>query len=170
VPARALANEANTSLSAEAMSILVDYHQRFRPNDNDRFTADSKKLVNVLRAAEAAAGGRARAVLHDHLREALDQGSPELLWLRDRFGVVFSGVEYGRIGALRPDEWPTPSRVDDICHVDPTRRESLLLEVLHDLSASGAPTRARQRGEDGRERKRTPRTEERARRGLPPSP
>ena len=71
----------------------------------------------------------------EQVRDAIDLGSEDILWLRDAYGIVFADVDYGRVGAV---PWLTkvkPMHIEAICEVDPERREKVLMRTLHELAA-----------------------------------
>lgn len=121
---------ANTSMSAEGMSLLLDYRRRRFPNRRIR-TPDIAALIRTIRNTDPYIDGFLPPTLFSHICDYVDETSTDLLWLRDEFALEFAGVNYERIrnatGALQV------STVEDICPVDQERRERLMFSVLESL-------------------------------------
>jgi hypothetical protein len=114
--------KVNTSMSAEAMDIVQAFRRDHHRDEDDRFTPDTGMLRRRLAEREAELGGVRRPQLLPHVRGLVDQSSVDLIWLRDTFGIVFDGIDYGAIG---PASGFHPKSVGDVCVVDPERREAL---------------------------------------------
>lgn len=137
-------NDANATISAEGMSILAAYRRINHRRRRNRFTADTDRLLDAIRGADRQVGGDLRPRLLGHVRDEIDHGSSDILWLRDAHGVVFDGIDYGAVAA------PTlpfhelkrrPKRIEEICVIDPARREKLLMRAMHALAAD-SPAKA----------------------------
>jgi hypothetical protein len=136
--------DTNVSISAEGMALLFDYRRLVHSQSRNRFTPDSERLLRAIRAAERRVGGEAAPRLIEAIREAVDLASEDILWLRDRHGIVFDGVDYGRVGtALLTTR---PERIESICVVDPDRREALLMRTVQALANGEGEKPRRQRG------------------------
>lgn len=85
----------NESLSAEASDISRRYRAAFHPG-KDRFSPDSKALLAELADIDNRLGPK-RPRLRPGLGEALDYASTEPLALRERYGIEFAGLDYGRL-------------------------------------------------------------------------
>ena len=136
-------SEENRSVSAEAMEILQRYRRLWHPDADHRATADTREITAALRAVDAETGG-AKPRLRPEIARFIDQGSVDLLWLRDRFGITFDGVDYEAIREPDPaeaDRFAGISAVRELCPVDPARVEHALLRALKELLAR--PSRAR---------------------------
>lgn len=137
-PTRAPAPPVNGTLSAEGMAALHDYRRIFHAGRHNVFTADAKALIQAIEAADAACGDVTRPRLRPETVAAIDQGSPDLLWLRDRFGIAFDGVDYAAIRPMRRTR--IPADLAEICEIDPARRMGHMLHVVHGLlDARGRP-------------------------------
>lgn len=131
------ANAANTTISAEGMFILARYRRVNHRRQRNRFTPDTDRLLEAIRAADAAVGGDLRPRLLDPVRAAIDLASDDLLWLRDVHGIVFDGIDYDRIvaPALPIREMKQrPKRIDEICVIDPERLDKLTMRTMHALA------------------------------------
>ncbi|MCB1500789.1 MAG: hypothetical protein KDK07_13535 [Bauldia sp.] len=132
---------ANTTISAEGMAILAEYRRINHRRRRNRFTADTDRLLRAIRTADLAIGGDLRPRLLDPVRDAVDLASDDLLWLRDAYGIVFAGVDYDRIappdGPIR-DIKQRLGRVEEICVIDPVRRDKLTMKTMRVLAGDGA--------------------------------
>ncbi|GGL78844.1 hypothetical protein [Wenxinia marina] len=138
--------EANVSLGAEGMAILQDYRARFHPRANRRHKPDSAALLQALSEAEAVLRAEAEARGEDapapprllpDLADRIDHGSHDLSWLRERWGIVFAGIDYARIAPA--GTFDTVRRVADICPVDPALCERLMLGALAGMARRMPP-------------------------------
>lgn len=111
----------NESLSAEASDVSRRYRAEFHPG-KDRFSPDSRVLLAELARIDSRLGAT-RPRLRPGLGEALDYASAEPLALRERYGIEFAGLDYGRLerGELTA---PPAGRLDldAILVIDPERR------------------------------------------------
>lgn len=125
--------QANQTLSAEGMDILHRYRARNHPGGRGVFTKDTGLLFRTIAALDEGVEGFARPRLCAPVRDYINGVSVDLLWLRERHGIVFSDIDYARIsdGIDPPD---MPRRVAEICEVDRRRRERLLMAVLGHLA------------------------------------
>lgn len=132
---------ANVSMSAEGMDLLQLYRRHALAGRDGEFTGDAHRVQLALAEAEQALAGPAPRLL-PHVADGIDRLSEDVLWLRDRFGVRFSGLDYDRVGAA-PEMSPPPVRVADICPVDVDRREALLAAAMRVLAGGDAAARPR---------------------------
>jgi hypothetical protein len=86
----------NESISAEAMAILHRY-RTLRQSPRTKINADLQLLRHLVDAAERRAGKRNKPKLLPEVAAAIRRGAGDLLWLRERYGLVFSGVDYAAI-------------------------------------------------------------------------
>jgi hypothetical protein len=137
----------NDSITAEAAAILQNFQNDFLPNMHDRRTREKMLLREVLAAAEAEVPGAKPPRLRADLADYLDEGSLDLLWLRDRYNVAFPGIDYARIRPLEP-----PTRgfgsIADYFELDTRRMKHLEAAVLQRSKSlrafiSNAPIRHR---------------------------
>lgn len=131
---------SNESLSAEACDVSRRYRLAFH-RGVDRFSPDSKALLTELAAIDATLDAP-RPRLRAGLAEAIDHASTEPLALRERFGIDFEGVDYGRLA--RGDLSAPPARklaLPEILEID-RGREKAVLDAL-DLGAWAAESAER---------------------------
>lgn len=126
------ADDSNTSLSAEAMALVMLYRRHFLPDMDDVYTPGSKKLIALMRAADAALGA-AKPVLRPAIRPMVEAiAADDLLWLRDHHGFVFCDIDYvslamprWRLFARRP-ELIQPLRLSEVVEIDRSRLHAML--------------------------------------------
>ncbi|PWJ12906.1 hypothetical protein [Jannaschia seohaensis] len=135
--------EANVSLSAEGLDLLRSYRLHAHPDENGQFTPDTRRVMQALERAEAATPGHARPRLRADLADRLDHGAPDLLWLRDAHGLVFDGIEYDRI---ETGDWRKRfGALDEVCLLDPARREALAQRGFQEMATALEAHRKRRR-------------------------
>jgi len=126
--------EANVTLSSEGMELLRTYRHHAHPGKNARFTRDTKHVIDALERAEQAIPGHARPRLRPHIARKLDQGAPDLIWLRDTHGLVFDGIDYD---AIETGPWRKNfNRIDRLCPVDADRLDRLRHRVVQELATA----------------------------------
>ena len=125
----------NSSISAEAMSVFL----RINPPRDARTPEEAKEHSRRRRAvleADADLPGATKPRLRPAIRDYLIRANTELLQQRDEFGLVFPGVDYSIVGQDMPPETPAFSRVDELCDLDPARRDALEAKVMATLAPS----------------------------------
>lgn len=128
----------NETVSAEAMDILVR-NRRVNLPDMDRVPTETQTLlIETLRALDLASGRKIKPRLHPDVTTAIVRASTELLWLRDRYGVVFSDVDYATIDGTMPEDVAGRTRIDELCAVDEAWREELLFRAMHQMLEAGS--------------------------------
>jgi DNA-binding phage protein len=140
----------NETVSGEAMEILRAYRLAFHPQADDVPTRDSAALLRALRRIDGEIGaGRPR--LRPEIAEAIDYARTDALHLRDRFGLVFPGLDYARLarrggvlarlrarlGGLRE-----PRRLEEVIAIDPALRRAMLDRLAASRWARAEPARA----------------------------
>lgn len=120
----------NESLSAEAMSISVSNRRVNHAGDDHRPVRAHQRLLDLMAAIERGAGGIPRPRLKPGVAAAVTGASADLLWLRDTRGIAFPGVDYAAIDGRMPDAVAALAEIDEICEVEPARRDWLMLRVL----------------------------------------
>lgn len=118
---------ANESLSAEAAQIVQSFRSSRHPDKAGQSEPQTVALIRALQQIEAGAEPR-RAVLRPAVQTAILQRAAEYLWLREREGLVFPGLDYSRIAAQAPQVVAAPfgSLVREIFEFDPARQDRLL--------------------------------------------
>lgn len=134
-------DKTNETLSGESMDILQRYRTAFHAERNDVFTEDTKALRVALAAADRRHGA-GRPKLRPGVAETVDYANRDCLWVRDRFGVVFPGLDYDRLAAKPPAEMaaePNPTRafaLEEVVVIDRELRAQILGSVAQSLWAA----------------------------------
>ena len=128
----------NETVSAEAMDILVRTRRVNLPEMDRVPTETQTLLIETLRALDLASGRKIKPRLHPDVAAAIVRASTELLWLRDRYGVVFSDVDYATIDGTMPEDVAGRTRIDELCEVDEGWREELLFRAMHQMLLAGS--------------------------------
>lgn len=123
---------ANVSLSAESTAILQEYRRLHHAQANNRFSKDTGRIIQALLEADRRLGTNTRPKLDPEIADQLDHGSPDVLWLRDTFGIVFDGIDYGREGPTTFRR--TPARTAGLFETDPRKQTRTLFTVLNILA------------------------------------
>ena len=113
----------NTSLSAEAMSILYEFSANLRD-----WKGNKRTLMFEIAKADRKLPQPTKPKLRPEVAtNLLNWHAPDLFWLRDEKGITFPTIDYD---AINPDEIDDVRlrvcRIEDICDVDPDRRAALL--------------------------------------------
>lgn len=128
----------NEALSAESSAVLQNYHRINHAGLRWQKSLDVRRLISYVRFVEQQYGLRARPKLLPGVEYYLDHASTDLLWLRDRFDVSFSGIDYGAVGSL-PNPFSAVSKISEVCHVDSERYEAIQLRILRILLSPRIP-------------------------------
>lgn len=113
----------NEGLSAEGAQLIQDFRRAVCPGFVGRSLLSSNFHAN-LRRSEPTVPQTAKARLRPEVAAWLDAASVDLLWLRDRYGVVFPQIDYATIAPRDP--LPGPARqVRDVALVDEARLKLL---------------------------------------------
>lgn len=118
----------NESISAEGMAIMQDYRAVNHAGRDGYKSSDTKKLLNYIRRIEARHDLHRRPTLLPDIRAWLDSASTDIEWLKQRHGVVFSGVDYTTVAACDNPHGDL-SRVHEICEMDAQRRTELQMRI-----------------------------------------
>ncbi len=127
---------ANTSMSAEAMSIMQEYRWANHADSDGKFTPDTSRVLRTLHELDA--DGSSPKLLPEVAR-FVDEVSIDLLWLREEYGIQFDEIDYAALRPAHPGEresYQTFTRVDQICHVDSERKHHLLMKTLNALASA----------------------------------
>jgi DNA-binding phage protein len=139
----------NESVSGEAMDLLRAYRLAFHTQADNVHSRDSSELLRALREIDRALGAP-RPRLHPEIAEMIDYARTDALHLRDRFGLVFPGLDYARLAregvaaqlwtrlrGLRP-----PRRLEEVIAIDPALRRAMLDRLAASRWARAEPARA----------------------------
>jgi hypothetical protein len=123
-PVEAQATVLNESISPEVAAIL-DSFRRGRYPDWPRQMPDFHSLRRVLARVEALAPRAAGGRLRPEIAAACRAGARDALWLRERYGIVFSGLDYEAIDGSEFDPEVASLPYADLFEIDEARRERL---------------------------------------------
>ena len=118
-------SERNSSMSAEAMAVLMQIAPEVRPKD-DAAVRENRFLRNALDVADQRLGGATRPHLKPEIADFLNRRNTELTELRDEYGIVFDDVDYDLVGRLEGVRRPKVERISDLCEYDEDRARELL--------------------------------------------
>jgi hypothetical protein len=117
--------QANSSVSNEALVILEKLVQRQPILRNNIYDHRRSKVVEILRQADRAVGGQSRPCLTEEATASVISRCQDLGWLADR-GLTFPDIDPALID--RPSSVDLPEKftcVADFCPVDTERLASL---------------------------------------------
>ncbi len=114
----------NESVSAEVLSIL-DRYRRLRYPRPVRVMPDHFSLRMILSKLEADAGRSGAPRLRPVFAEAVRRATTDMVWLRERYGIEFTGVDYAAIDGAPPEIDPVQAAMEEIFEVDLDRRDAL---------------------------------------------
>jgi hypothetical protein len=129
---------ANETMSAEAMDVLQRYREATSQALDGRFTRDTNLLIEALRESDATLEGFGRPRLLETVARQVVGSAPDLVWLRERHGIVFPDVDYATLADGPSEGGAVPERIADICHLDPARSEALQLAAMQRLALRAA--------------------------------
>lgn len=114
----------NESMSAEAAQVLQTFQLERFPGLDNVVIAERNRLRKKVLEADRSIPGFARPKLLAEIADYIDYASTDLLWLRDRYGVLFDDLDYARIsdrpvGDLRAD------RIRDVFEINAERLSAL---------------------------------------------
>ena len=125
----------NSSISAEAMSVFLRINPPTDARTPDEAREHSRRRRAVLEA-DAELPGATKPRLRPEVRDYIIRANTELLQQRDEFGLVFPGIDYSVVGKGVPSQTPAFSRVEELCDLDPIRRDALEAKVRATLAPS----------------------------------
>ena len=132
--------EVNPSYSPEAMAIMQKFRLEVYPDNDDIYFPESHFFLTALDKASTLTKGTA-LILREEIANAIDYSTAELGWLRDVHGVVFSDLDYRKIGSAPPFTIPAAGvLVEDICRVDAAAYNRLLMLTMHGLANRASRT------------------------------
>ena len=124
----------NESVSAEILAIL-DRFRRIRYPRPGRVMPDHFSLRTILAKLEAEAGRAAPPRLKPEFAEAVRRSSHDMLWMRQRYGIEFTGVDYNAIDGALPEIDPTQASIEELFDVDLVRRDALQAAAMAEALA-----------------------------------
>lgn len=125
--------QANESVSNEAMQILEDVTAQYPILREDVYDPRRSKVVSMLRDADVQIGGNARPSLTEDARMRIIRRSTDLAWLQAR-GLCFSDIDPAWIHQTQHGEPQEAfTRVADFCPIDVERLADLRAATKHQI-------------------------------------
>ncbi len=125
-------NQANESLSAEAISITQKYRRQFFSGFDDHIFPEDRILKNMIVAAEQKLGVSKRPKLHPEIAEYVNYSSTDFIWIRDRYGISFPTISYDRLLEFpAKNNFEAFKNVRDFFEVDPDHEERILFDIIN---------------------------------------
>lgn len=121
--------ESNTSVSAEGMELIRLFRESMRRDCNDLPDEASQRYEGHIRAAEQSLEKGHRAKLRREVADYIISASTHVMWLRDKFGIEFDGLDYSIVGTEVARPGP-PASMADVCEFDPGRFQALQMKAL----------------------------------------
>lgn len=121
----------NTSISAEAMAVLYDVWSGRYP-----WKGDWRILVMQVFKADKHFSNPTKVKPRPGVAQTLiNWAAPDLYWLRDEQNITFPGIDYA---AIDPDDIDDAvlriGRIEDICDVNPDRKDAVLRRAIQRTS------------------------------------
>lgn len=126
----------NEGMSAEMMAILQAYRRTVLSHRENAIVPKATWVADMLRRLATENNLYTSARLHDPIAAYIDQGTTDLLWLRDEYKIAFDGVDYDKIGKQPTLNLPEDLSVADIFQVDRKVQDTLAALALDELIRS----------------------------------
>ncbi|WP_434288751.1 hypothetical protein [Celeribacter sp. SCSIO 80788] len=114
----------NKSMSAEAAHLMQSVQREEFAGQDNVVLRERNRYRKRLLAADERVSGAQRPKLLPEVAAYLDESSTDLLWLRERYGVIFEALDYERIGE-RPGWSGSSERIADLFEIDENRLQRL---------------------------------------------
>lgn len=124
----------NESMSAEELAIL-DRFRKLRYSNDVGLMPDLFSLRVIPRRLERRSGVPSSLKLKSDVVRAVRRDL-DLLWLRERYGLVFNGVDYAAVDGAPFKVDPAETTIEDLFEVDLHRRDALQAEALAEALGS----------------------------------
>ena len=121
-------NDANSSISSEAMSVLFSMRAGSSVKNYDAVKRQ-RALVKVLRKLDAKLTDPTKPKLNNDFASAINSANYDLIVLRDRYNVEFEDVDYMNVGKKSFKSDQKIARIEDLCKVNADRRDMLAARV-----------------------------------------
>jgi hypothetical protein len=119
-------------MSAEAMALAMDLRagRLNQKNYNDPF-------LRALQRADKELPSPTKPILFEDKADAVQNWfAPETFWLRGNHGIVYPDVNYGALRESTNSSIVRTDKVEDICTVDPARKEALFAKTINRIRLS----------------------------------
>ncbi|MBR2656193.1 MAG: hypothetical protein IKD58_06845 [Loktanella sp.] len=125
--------EENTSISAEAMSVLHRLARVAAISDIASLKAQ-RQLTKVVKRLDERIPEPTKPVLHANVTAYITKLNADLIGLRDQYDIHFKDIDYSLVGQDPGDDVPIIQSVEDFCTVNKERRDLLEAKVLKVLA------------------------------------
>jgi len=129
----------NQSVSAESMEILQSYSTALHTQKDNQPITDNRRLHRLLYKIERQHDLYRPPQLKPRIAEYIDYSSVELLWLRDKFNIIFQEIDYSAIKEYPSNSYAKLDKISDICDIDQSVKQEI--SKLFNKSVSGARQR-----------------------------
>jgi hypothetical protein len=126
----------NPRLSADALYALQILRLRICPEHEGRHWIASKCYRYIIKQEAEYNNATKKIKLHDRLSYMLDYCCPDVIWLRDEYGVLFSDIDYEAIAPECPPQSLEPlsgDAVNQYAETDPALVSHLVLSTLQNV-------------------------------------
>lgn len=127
-------DDLNRSLSAESMFIIQQFRLYNYPDQDTIPNTQTKRLQQQLQQIEYQLKITKKVILKARVREFIDSTSLDLLWLRDEHNIVFTSVDYEKVGR-HSQSWQVET-MEDIFELDPDLINAIYAKLLYDWTQS----------------------------------
>ncbi|WP_417264323.1 hypothetical protein [Celeribacter sp.] len=110
----------NESMSAEAAQVLQILQLDRFPGQDDVVIPERNRLRKKLLEADRKLSGFTRPKLLAEIADHIDYASTDLLWLRDKYGILFDDLDYTRISYRTVGEL-SAERISDVFEINAER-------------------------------------------------
>ncbi|WP_322892191.1 MULTISPECIES: hypothetical protein [unclassified Yoonia] len=125
--------EENTSISAEAMSVLHRLAPDAAISDMASLKAQ-RRLTKVVKRLDERIPEPTKPVLHENVAAYITKLNTDLIGLRDQYDIHFKDIDYSLVGQDPGDDVPIIQSVEDACTVNKQRRDLLEARALKALA------------------------------------
>lgn len=133
--------EENTSISAEAMSVLHRLSRAAAISDIASLKAQ-RQLTKVVKRLDERIPEPTKPILHANVAAYVTKLNTDLIGLRDRYGIHFKDIDYSLVGQDPGGDAPIIQSVEDACTVNKERRDLLEAKVLKVLEGGAQGDKA----------------------------
>lgn len=120
----------NVTMSAESMSILSRYRAVNYHDHKGISNTDSQRFMNAIAEYEKKHERFNKPRLRAGLAEEINNSSVDLLWLRERYGISFSTIDYEKIDRRSLKIHHTKTKIEDIIEIDNEWQERIIFSLL----------------------------------------
>ena len=124
--------QSNESVSSEAMAVMLELSPNRLAINQEELALKRMRFRAVL-LADKDLEMPTKPKLKPEIADYIVRVSPDLLELRDAYGLEFSDVDYSLIGTASPQERPAITHIHQICEFDRERQKLLKIQAEANL-------------------------------------